>query len=170
MVSLRRHRRGALCYGLSAWARLVPRSPFVEVPNLLHQSLSSTKPKQPTDCLGGVSPVLTCHVNLDQLLRFNSIQFKRSRGASSGQFPRISGIAVNQPWQSYQWGLNNVKNTIRKTKPRGIEWRCYLYFYEVGTAEWPREFDHGNLILKEGCKRSVAIRFLLRKKKKTRFD
>ena len=54
---LRRHPRGMLCYGLFAWARLVHRSPFVEVHDLSHQSLSSTKPKQPTDRLGGVNPI-----------------------------------------------------------------------------------------------------------------
>ena len=58
---------------LYAWAQLVPRSPFVEIHDLSHQTLPSAKPKQPMDCLGGVRPVWPCHVKLDQLLRFNSI-------------------------------------------------------------------------------------------------
>ena len=41
----------------------------------------------------------------------------------------ISEIAVNQPQKSYQWGINNEKSTIRKIKPRRIEWRCFLFHF-----------------------------------------
>ena len=43
---LRSHRRGTLCYGLYPWARLLPRSPPVEVHDLWPRLGSSTVPKQ----------------------------------------------------------------------------------------------------------------------------
>ena len=67
-----------------------------------------------------------------------SLSFIFTRGPSSGQFPKVSEIAVNQPWQSYQRGIHNGKRTITKTKPRRIERRC-CFFYE----EEPR-YGHGN--------------------------
>ena len=44
-------------YALQAWARLLRRSPLVEVHDLSPRSWSSTKAKQPTDCLGDVDPM-----------------------------------------------------------------------------------------------------------------
>ena len=49
-------RRGTLWYDLWAWARLLTRSPLVEVHDLSPRLLSK-KAKQPTDCLGDVGPV-----------------------------------------------------------------------------------------------------------------
>ena len=106
-------------------------------------------------------------------------------GPSSGQFPKISGIAVNQPQPSYQWGINNSKITTRKTKPRRIGW--LFFFHEVGTAIWPREFYHGNykvgkfpwpyrgsyFVKKQKHRHSMPVgipRFLLRKKNTPSFD
>ena len=62
---------------------------------------------------------------------------------------------------------NIISGRTAVTKPRRIEWKRF-FFCEVGTAVWPREFYHGNLLLKQSAKIPVAIpRFLLRKKKKT---
>ena len=44
----------------------------------------------------------------------------------------------------------------------------FFFNYEVGTAVWPREFYHGNLLLKQSSRIPVAIpRFLLRTLQKT---
>ena len=86
-------------------------------------------------------------------------------GPSSGQFRKISEIAVNQPQQSYQWGINNGKSPIRKTKPRRVECGVFL-FYEVGTAVCPREFYHFVSKANSRGKIPVAIpRFVLGIKK-----
>ena len=51
----------------------------------------------------------------------------KKTGPSLGRFPKISGIAVNQPQQSHQWPTNDDgKSTKRDAKPRRIEWRCFL--------------------------------------------
>ena len=89
-------------------------------------------------------------------------------GPFSGQFPKISGIAMNQlESKSYQWGIIDGLSTIRKTKPRRIEWRrCFPLFNEVWTAVYLLDFYHGKLLSKESDKTPVAIpRFLLRKEK-----
>ena len=50
------------------------------------------------------------------------------------------------------------------------QWRVF-FFYQAGTAVWPREFCHGNLLLKQSGKIPVAIpRFLLCKKKTPSLD
>ena len=41
-----RHRRGTLCYGMYPWARLLPRSPPVEVHDLSSRLGSSIMPKE----------------------------------------------------------------------------------------------------------------------------
>ena len=71
-----RHYRETLCYGLylhggtasapvaTRWGSRFSRQPW-----------SSTKLRRPADCFGDAGPVWTCHVRLDQLLWFNSVQF-----------------------------------------------------------------------------------------------
>ena len=61
---------------------------------------------------------------------------------------------------------NIISGRTAVTKPRRIEWKRF-FFCEVGTAVWPREFYHGNLLLKQSGEVFVAIpRFLLRQKTK----
>ena len=73
---------------------------------------------------------------------------------------------------------NRGESTITKLPMRKKQWqkhhkkdqtmanRTVFFFYEVGTAVWPREFYHGNL--KQSGKIPVTIpRFLLLKKKNT---
>ena len=72
---------------------------------------------------------------------------------------------------------NRGESTITKLPMRNKQWQkhrkkdqttanrmtvCFLFFHEVRTAVWPREFYHGNLLLKQSGKIPVAIpRFLL---------
>ena len=60
---LRSHRRGTLCYGLYPCARLLPRSPPVEVHDLSPRFGVVDSAQTATDCLGDVGPVGTCHAS-----------------------------------------------------------------------------------------------------------
>ena len=57
-------------------------------------------------------------------------------GPSPGQFPKISGIAVNQPQQSYQMGIKQWQKHHKKDQTTAN--RMTEFFYQLGTAEWPR--------------------------------
>ena len=58
-----RHRRGTLCYGMYPWARLLPRSPPVEVHDLSSRLGSSIMPKERWVASGDVGPVGTCRAS-----------------------------------------------------------------------------------------------------------
>ena len=61
-----------------------------------------------------------------------------------------------------QWQKHHKKD---QTTANRITMFCFV-FYEVGTAVWPREFYHGNLLLKQSDKKvPEAIPWFLRGKK-----
>ena len=82
-------------------------------------------------------------------------------GPSSGQFPKILGLAVNHekiPMRNKQWRKHHGKDLTTANRMR-----CF-FFFEAGNAVWPREFHHFVSRANSHGKIPVAIpRFLSRK-------
>ena len=103
------------------------------------------------------------------------------RGRKEGKTPIV---CANESCRSFSRAFfgsipedfgNRGESTITKLPTRNKQWQKHhkkdqttanrmtvFFFYEVGTAVWPREFYHGNLLSKQSGKTPVAIpRFLL---------
>ena len=74
---------------------------------------------------------------------------------------RVESTITRLPMRNKQWQKHH------NTTSRRIEWRWFCFFYEVGTAVWPRQFYRFFSKENSGGKTPVAIpRFLLRQKNK----
>ena len=89
---------------------------------------------------------------------FMIIEFYRTFfGSIPGDFGnRGESTITNLPKRNKQWQKHRKKDQTTANRTT-----AFFYFYEVGTAVWPREFYHGNLLSKQSSKIPVAIpRFL----------
>lgn len=100
-------------------------------PNPLVQLPSPPNTKRQRHGVVIYNPFFPNHENFPTLQKFP--------GPFSGWFPRMAGIAANQPWQSYQWGRNIGKSTVTKTKPHSKSNDGVLFYFMFFT----RSRNHG---------------------------
>ena len=98
---------------------------------------------------------------------FRTLPFYRAFGSIPEDFGnRRESTITKLPMRNKQWQKH--QKTDQTTANRRT---VFLFFYWWGTTVLPRDFSHGNLLLKQSSKIPVAIpRFLPRKKKTPPFD